>query len=107
MCVWRTTWNRGAYGSVGGARGSVGGARQRGLVTLVPVQIILRVFLLFAVLPAIIKMRSLSKTIKKHKPKSNNTEGRDVDATRTLLRGPFEAARFPAGDRNLRSSPIN
>lgn len=93
VCVCGEQLNRGAYGSVGGARGSVGGARKRGLVTLVPVQIIRRVFLLFAVLPPLLKCAASQRQLKnkqKAKPKSNNTEGRDVDATRTLSRGPLK-----------------
>lgn len=106
VCVWRTTLNRGAYGSVGGARGSVGGARKRGLVTLVPVQINLRVFLLFAVLPPLFKCAASQRQLK-NKTKVQQHGGTRRRRNKDVVAGPFEAARFPAGDRNFRSSPIN
>lgn len=53
---------------------------------------------------AIIKMRSLSKTIKKQT--KNKTKVQQHGGTRRqrhedVVAGPFEAARFPAGDRNF------
>lgn len=114
VCVWRTTEQRGLWLSGWGpwlsGRGSEKGTCDSRPRSNHPAR-----FLVVCGSAAIIKMCSLSKTIKKQtksKTKVQQHGGTRRRHDKDVVAGPFEAAQFPAGDRNFHSSrccakPIN